>query len=203
MLFFNWNICEKTKYVIYTILSLNFRELKILKVFVFEKNRLFIELFFRFRIIKMFALFVAVFALVAPFTLGYDEIYDKLDVDKIIGDDALFTAYINCLLDKGECSVEHSADFRSKFLRPFTYVRIIKELCQNILPFNAWWRSVWWRIKNNCRCSKNSLTELTLQDIRAAKRRITSKPPFLRRGLMTSSVYSRSLLVMIYLVFKI
>ncbi|CAB3231664.1 unnamed protein product [Arctia plantaginis] len=63
-------------------------------------------------ITEMIALFVAVFAFVTPFTLGYDEIYDKLDVDKILADDALFTSYINCLLDKGECSVEHSADFR-------------------------------------------------------------------------------------------
>ncbi|XP_075981790.1 ejaculatory bulb-specific protein 3-like [Anticarsia gemmatalis] len=60
----------------------------------------------------MNALLIAVIAFAAPFALGYDEIYDKLDVDKILADDALFTAYINCMLDKGDCSVEHSADFR-------------------------------------------------------------------------------------------
>lgn len=53
-------------------------------------------------------------ALVAPSALAYDEIYDKIDVDKILADDALFTAYIDCMLDKAPCSVEHSADFRSK-----------------------------------------------------------------------------------------
>nr|AYC12350.1 chemosensory protein 5 [Clostera restitura] len=51
-------------------------------------------------------------AISTPFVLGYDEIYDKIDVDKILNDDALFVTYINCLLDKGACSVEHSAEFR-------------------------------------------------------------------------------------------
>ena len=64
----------------------------------------------------MNALLVAIFAvaLVAPSVMAYDEMYDKIDVDKILADDALFSAYINCMLDKGPCSVEHSADFRSK-----------------------------------------------------------------------------------------
>nr|ASA40083.1 chemosensory protein 22 [Helicoverpa assulta] len=60
----------------------------------------------------MKVLIVAVLALVAPSALGYDEKYDKLDVDKIIGDDALFTAYTDCMLDKGPCTVEHSEDFK-------------------------------------------------------------------------------------------
>lgn len=57
---------------------------------------------------------ITVFAVTAPFVLGYDEIYDKIDVDKILADDKLFSSYIECMLDKGPCSVEHSADFRSK-----------------------------------------------------------------------------------------
>ncbi|KAJ8717290.1 hypothetical protein PYW08_005689 [Mythimna loreyi] len=60
----------------------------------------------------MIALLLAVFALAAPSALAYDEKYDKIDVDKILADDGLFTAYINCMLDKGECTQEHSADFR-------------------------------------------------------------------------------------------
>uniref|UniRef100_A0A2A4JQU2 Chemosensory protein n=1 Tax=Heliothis virescens TaxID=7102 RepID=A0A2A4JQU2_HELVI len=60
----------------------------------------------------MKVLVVAVLALVAPYVLAYDEKYDKLNVDKIIGDDALFTAYTDCMLDKGPCTVEHSADFK-------------------------------------------------------------------------------------------
>ncbi|CAH1640307.1 unnamed protein product [Spodoptera littoralis] len=77
---------------------------------------------------KMNALLIAVFALAAPLAFGYDEKYDKLDVDKILGDDALFTAYINCMLDKGPCSVEHSADFRQ--LLP----EVIATACEKCTP---------------------------------------------------------------------
>ncbi|KAG6454411.1 ejaculatory bulb-specific protein 3 isoform X2 [Manduca sexta] len=42
----------------------------------------------------------------------YDEKYDKIDVDKIIADDNLFKAYIDCMLDKGPCKEEYSEDFK-------------------------------------------------------------------------------------------
>ncbi|XP_048483633.1 ejaculatory bulb-specific protein 3 [Plutella xylostella] len=51
----------------------------------------------------------------APLVLGYDAKYDQLDVDKILADDDTFSAYVNCLLDKGPCSVEHSEDFKTIF----------------------------------------------------------------------------------------
>ncbi|KAL0820545.1 hypothetical protein ABMA28_006396 [Loxostege sticticalis] len=57
-------------------------------------------------------IFCAVLAAMAPLVLCYDEKYDKIDVDKIIGDDAMFTGYLNCLLDKGPCDLENSTDFR-------------------------------------------------------------------------------------------
>ncbi|CAG9795807.1 unnamed protein product [Diatraea saccharalis] len=53
-----------------------------------------------------------VMAALAPFVLSYDEKYDKIDVDKILGDEALFNAYLDCLLDKGPCNQENAADFR-------------------------------------------------------------------------------------------
>ncbi|KAJ2948450.1 hypothetical protein O0L34_g7698 [Tuta absoluta] len=56
-------------------------------------------------------LLVAVLAIV-PYAFSYDEKYDKLDVDKIINDDTMFDGYVACLLDKGPCSLEHSAEFR-------------------------------------------------------------------------------------------
>lgn len=52
--------------------------------------------------------------LVVPSILGYDEKYDKIDPDKIINDDALFSAYIDCMLDRGSCTVEYSEDFKSE-----------------------------------------------------------------------------------------
>nr|WPA71052.1 chemosensory protein protein 3 [Diaphania glauculalis] len=53
-----------------------------------------------------------VMAVLAPLVLCYDEKYDKIDVDKILGDDAVFTGYLNCLLDKGPCDLENSKEFR-------------------------------------------------------------------------------------------
>ncbi|GBP07811.1 Ejaculatory bulb-specific protein 3 [Eumeta japonica] len=52
------------------------------------------------------------FVTFAQLVLCYDEKYDKIDVDKIIEDDALFDAYIDCMLDKGPCTAEHSPEFR-------------------------------------------------------------------------------------------
>nr|CAJ2313441.1 Ejaculatory bulb-specific protein 3 [Metisa plana] len=49
---------------------------------------------------------------ISNLVLGYDEIYDKIDVDKILADEALFDAYIDCMLDKGPCTAEHSPEFR-------------------------------------------------------------------------------------------
>lgn len=68
---------------------------------------------------KIFAF--ALCALAVPLVMGYDEKYDKLDVDKILGDEELFNAYIQCMLDKGPCSVEHSEDFRSKYRYAFGF----------------------------------------------------------------------------------
>ncbi|XP_063626309.1 ejaculatory bulb-specific protein 3-like [Cydia splendana] len=51
-------------------------------------------------------------ALFSPLVLCYDAKYDSIDVDKVLADETQFTAYINCMLDKGPCTVEHSADFR-------------------------------------------------------------------------------------------
>lgn len=62
----------------------------------------------------MSTLLVTVLALALPLAFGYDEIFDKMDVDKIIGDDDLFNSYAACLLDRGSCNAEHSAEFRSK-----------------------------------------------------------------------------------------
>ncbi|CAH2089584.1 unnamed protein product [Euphydryas editha] len=44
--------------------------------------------------------------------LGYDEKYDKIDVDKILNDDALLTSYANCFLDKGPCTEQFSSDYK-------------------------------------------------------------------------------------------
>ncbi|XP_049877115.1 ejaculatory bulb-specific protein 3-like [Pectinophora gossypiella] len=78
--------------------------------------------------LNMKSLVIAVLALAIPTVFSYDEKYDKLDVDKIIGDDSLFDAYIQCLLDKGPCSVEHSADFRK--LVP----EVIADACAKCTP---------------------------------------------------------------------
>nr|AXF48712.1 chemosensory protein CSP16 [Lobesia botrana] len=51
-------------------------------------------------------------ALFSPLVLCYDAKYDSIDVDKILADEAQFDAYIKCMLDKGPCALEHSADFR-------------------------------------------------------------------------------------------
>ncbi|XP_053615089.1 ejaculatory bulb-specific protein 3-like [Plodia interpunctella] len=60
----------------------------------------------------MKAVCIALVALAIPLVLCYDEKFDKVDVDKIIGDDNLFTGYINCMLDKGPCDLEHSEEFK-------------------------------------------------------------------------------------------
>ncbi|XP_012549936.3 allergen Tha p 1 [Bombyx mori] len=58
-------------------------------------------------------LLIAILALTLPFSIWcYDEKYDKIDVDKILSDDKLFTDYINCMLDKGPCEVEYSSEFK-------------------------------------------------------------------------------------------
>jgi hypothetical protein len=63
----------------------------------------------------MQVLLLAVMAALAPFVVCYDEAFDKIDIDKILGDDAMFVQYINCMLDKGPCDLEHSAEFKSEF----------------------------------------------------------------------------------------
>ncbi|XP_059060888.1 ejaculatory bulb-specific protein 3-like [Achroia grisella] len=60
----------------------------------------------------MKAVIITVIAMAIPMVFCYDEIFDKVDVDKIINDDTLFTGYIDCMLDKGPCNLEHSAEFK-------------------------------------------------------------------------------------------
>ncbi|XP_047521543.1 ejaculatory bulb-specific protein 3-like [Pieris napi] len=57
-------------------------------------------------------LFIISFLMLSPGIFGYDEKYDSVDVDKIISDDAVFLAYINCFLDKGPCDKEYAQDYR-------------------------------------------------------------------------------------------
>ncbi|KAL4715055.1 hypothetical protein ACJJTC_003206 [Scirpophaga incertulas] len=73
---------------------------------------------------KLFLLLAAAVATV----VCYDEKYDKIDVDKIINDDTLFQAYIDCMLDKGPCDQENSADFKK--LLP----EVISTTCEKCSP---------------------------------------------------------------------
>lgn len=59
-------------------------------------------------------LLLAVVTLAVPLVMCYDAVYDKIDVDKILGDEDLFAKYTDCMLNKGPCDVEHSEDFKSK-----------------------------------------------------------------------------------------
>nr|XP_026494774.1 ejaculatory bulb-specific protein 3-like [Vanessa tameamea] len=43
---------------------------------------------------------------------GYDEKFDKIDIDKVLKDDTLLTAYLNCFLDKGPCTEEYSSEYK-------------------------------------------------------------------------------------------
>lgn len=58
-----------------------------------------------------------------PTILCYDAVYDKLDADKILADEALFTSYIDCFLDKKPCTVEYSAEFKSESLS-YSYFKL-------------------------------------------------------------------------------
>nr|UDM59706.1 putative chemosensory protein 13 [Corcyra cephalonica] len=69
-----------------------------------------------------------VIAMAIPAVLCYDEIFDKVDVDKIIADDSLFNGYIDCMLDKGPCTLEHSESFKK--LLP----EVIATACANCSP---------------------------------------------------------------------
>nr|QEI46811.1 chemosensory protein 13 [Galleria mellonella] len=60
----------------------------------------------------MKTVFITVVAMAITIVFGYDEIFDKVDVDKIINDDSLFTGYIDCMLEKGPCTLEHSEEFK-------------------------------------------------------------------------------------------
>lgn len=72
----------------------------------------------------MNTLLMAVLALAVPSAFCYDEIFDKIDLDKILGDDSLFNKYIDCMLDKGPCdSLEHAPEFRSKLFNHCINVR--------------------------------------------------------------------------------
>lgn len=53
-----------------------------------------------------------VLSLFMTVVLGYDEKYDKIDVDKILSDDALLTSYLNCFLDKGPCTEEYASEYK-------------------------------------------------------------------------------------------
>ncbi|CAK1584466.1 unnamed protein product [Parnassius mnemosyne] len=76
----------------------------------------------------MYFLRFVVAAFLAPSILCYDAEYDKLDADKMIADDALFTSYIDCFLDKAPCTAEYSAEVRK--LLP----EIVKESCSKCSP---------------------------------------------------------------------
>lgn len=57
-----------------------------------------------------------VLSLLMTLVLGYDEKYDKIDVDKILADDALLTSYLNCFLDKGPCNEEYASEYKGIIL---------------------------------------------------------------------------------------
>ncbi|XP_022127765.2 ejaculatory bulb-specific protein 3-like [Pieris rapae] len=57
-------------------------------------------------------LFIISFLILSQGIFGYDEKYNNVDVDKIISDDTLLLAYINCFLDKGPCDTEFAQDYR-------------------------------------------------------------------------------------------
>nr|QGN03661.1 putative chemosensory protein 12 [Conopomorpha sinensis]WGJ79144.1 chemosensory protein 5 [Conopomorpha sinensis] len=58
----------------------------------------------------------------------YDAAYENVDVDKIIADDALLTRYMNCMLDKGPCDLELSAEFKK--ILP----EIVQTACEKCTP---------------------------------------------------------------------
>ncbi|CAH2042438.1 unnamed protein product, partial [Iphiclides podalirius] len=64
-----------------------------------------------------------IFLALIPAILCYDAAYDKVDAGKILADDALFTSYIDCFLDKKPCTAEYSTEFKE--LLP----EVIKEAC--------------------------------------------------------------------------
>lgn len=53
-----------------------------------------------------------VLSLFMTVALGYDEKFDKIDVDKILSDDVLLTSYLNCFLDKGPCTEEYASEYK-------------------------------------------------------------------------------------------
>ncbi|CAK1552536.1 unnamed protein product [Leptosia nina] len=57
-------------------------------------------------------LFLVSFLVMSTTVFGYDEKFNKIDVDKILADDNLLMAYLNCFLDKGPCDKEYAQDFR-------------------------------------------------------------------------------------------
>lgn len=63
----------------------------------------------------MSTVLIAVLALTLRTAFGYDEDFDKTDINKILGDEDLYHKYVDCLLDKGPCEVENSQEVRSKF----------------------------------------------------------------------------------------
>lgn len=54
--------------------------------------------------------------IMASAVLCYDSKFDKIDVDKVINDNELFTSYLNCFLDKGDCTAEYSSEFKGIFI---------------------------------------------------------------------------------------
>ncbi|CAK1584468.1 unnamed protein product [Parnassius mnemosyne] len=76
----------------------------------------------------MYFLRFVVAAFLVPAILCYDAEYDKLDTDKILADDALFSSYIDCFLDKVPCTAEYSSEFKK--ILP----EVIKESCGKCSP---------------------------------------------------------------------
>ncbi|XP_072942437.1 ejaculatory bulb-specific protein 3-like isoform X2 [Epargyreus clarus] len=67
---------------------------------------------------------VVIIAIAAPLAAGYDEMFDKMDIDKILANDALFTEYVECFVDKGPCKAELAVEFKK------IIPEIIKEACE-------------------------------------------------------------------------
>ncbi|KAJ0174097.1 hypothetical protein K1T71_010243 [Dendrolimus kikuchii] len=91
-----------------------------------------------------------VLVLAVPYILCYDEKYDKIDADKIINDDKLFSAYLDCMLDRGPCTLEYSEDFKK--LLP----EVIATSCEKCSPVQ----------RQNVRKTVRALTEKRPDDFK-------------------------------------
>lgn len=69
-------------------------------------------------------IFVSLFSLVfSELVLGierYSDTYDDIDVDSIIKSDRLLIQYVNCILDKGPCTVD-GRSLKCKYYMQFVF----------------------------------------------------------------------------------